>query len=105
MPRTVCQQPVAADVSRRHLRCGKSALTDVGCYLGMLRRAEQLLGFAQHLHEAVNLRCRVIEVEAAASRGFDAELAHERLVAMMPATQCDAALVGHGYHVVRVDVR
>src|ERR1035438_3009143 len=68
-----------------------------------LRRAEELLDLSQHLYEAVNLRSRVVEKEAGASGGFHAELAHQGLVAMVPAAQRDAALVGHGHHVVRMD--
>src|ERR1017187_6493408 len=69
-----------------------------------LRRAEELLDLSQHLHEAVYLRSRVVEKEAGASGRFHAELAHQGLVAVVPAAQRDAALVGHGHYVMRMDV-
>lgn len=65
--------------------------------------AEKLLNFADDLNEAVNLIGGVVEIETRARRGLDAELFHERLVAMMPASQRHTALVGHRHHIVRVD--
>jgi len=70
----------------------------------VLRNAEELLDFSQHLHKAVSLRRRVVEVKTGAGGGFNPQLAHQRLVAVVPAAQRNAALVSHGHHVMRVDI-
>ena len=47
---------------------------------------------------------RVVKIKTRARGGFDAQLLHQRLIAMMPAAQGHAALVRHRHHVVRVNV-
>src|SRR5512135_329109 len=58
-----------------------------------LRHAEELLNFAEHLHEPVDLGGGVVEVEAGSGGGLDPQLAHQRLVAVVPAPQGNATLI------------
>jgi hypothetical protein len=67
-------------------------------------RREEFLDFGKDLGQAVDFRGGIVEVEAGAGGGFDAEFAHERLVAVMAAAQGDAALVGQGNDIVGVHV-
>src|SRR5260370_36316092 len=66
--------------------------------------AKKLLDFPQHFYETVNFFGRIVKVKTGAGRGFDAEFAHERLVAVMPPAQGHATLVGDGHQIVRVHV-
>jgi hypothetical protein len=58
----------------------------------VISSSEESLDFADDFDEAVDFFGRVVEIKARASRGFHAELFHERLVAMMPAAQRHTAI-------------
>src|SRR5829696_724285 len=54
--------------------------------------------------EAIDVFARVVEVEARAVRGGDAELSHQRLAAMVPGANADTVEVEELRHVVRMGV-
>ena len=65
---------------------------------------EVLLDFAEGVGEPVHFIGRVVEIKTGAGSGFQAQLVHEGLVAVMSAPQRDAGLIGQGDQVVRMDV-
>src|ERR1041385_3880347 len=69
-----------------------------------LLNSEKALDFAQHFDEPVHFALRVVKIKTGASGGFDPEFAHQRLIAMMPAAQGNASLIGHHYHIMRVNI-
>ena len=52
----------------------------------------------------VHLGAGIIKVKACSCGGGNAQLFHQGLVAMMPATQGHAALIRNRYYIVRVHV-
>ncbi len=65
---------------------------------------EEFLDFPDDFHEAVHFSFGIVKVKTGASGGFNTELVHERLSAVMSAAQRDACLVGEGHDVVGVNV-
>src|SRR2546423_11227529 len=65
---------------------------------------KELLDLAQDIDESVDFVSSVVEIKAGTRGGFHAELAHKRLVAMMAATQRNAALIGHRDQIVGVNI-
>src|SRR5690606_10559500 len=68
------------------------------------RSAEEALDLPDGVHEDIHLPGRVVEVEARARGGLEAQAAHERLGAVMASAQRDTALVGEGHDVVGVHI-
>src|SRR5579859_5807360 len=66
--------------------------------------AEELLDFAQNFDKPIDVVSCIVKIKAGASGGLDTEFVHERLVAMMPAAQGDAALIGDRNQVVGMDI-
>ncbi len=62
------------------------------------------MDLAEDLDESIDFGGGIVEIKTGTGRGFDAELAHQGLVAMVAAAQGDAALVGDGDEVVSVDI-
>jgi len=67
-------------------------------------QAARIFGFRDDFHEAVDFLGGVVEVKTGAGGGFNSQLVHERLVAVVAAAQSDAALVRDGDDVVRMNV-
>lgn len=65
---------------------------------------EEFLDFADDFHKTVHFGFRIVEIEARARGGLDAELVHERLRTMVTAAQRDARLVGKSNDIVRVNI-
>src|SRR5690606_21450236 len=64
--------------------------------------AEELDDAVERLHECVDVGGRVVEIETRARGAGEAELLHQRLVAVMAAAERDGVFVGKGHDVVRV---
>jgi len=85
-------------------------LNGQGCERGIWQRVaaaprsagEKLQDAVHRLHQDVDFFLGVVNVEAGAGGRCQAEFAHERLVAVVTASERDAILVGEGHHVVRV---
>src|ERR1051325_3147152 len=77
---------------------------DIGARRQLYRStAEKLLNLLHDLDEAIDLLRRVVKIKTRARGRLDAQLVHQRLVAMMSAAQRDAALVRQFGHVVGMD--
>src|SRR5438477_12144299 len=59
-------------------------------------------GVAKDFNHSIDFLCRVVEVKARASCPRHAESPHQRLVAMVPATQRQAVLVRESGEIVRM---
>ena len=68
-----------------------------------VRSREEFLNLLQHLRKPINFFRCIIKVEARSRGGFDAQFAHQRLIAMMPAAQSDTPLISHSDDVMRVN--
>src|SRR2546426_9498457 len=66
--------------------------------------AEEFLGLPQRLDKGVHFVARVVEVEAGARGGGDAEFLVERHRAMMTGPDGDAFLIEEGRQIVRMNV-
>src|SRR5437016_3772388 len=66
-------------------------------------RLEKFLNFLKHFDEPINFRRRIVKIKTGARRRFNAEFFHERLIAMMPAAQCNSMLIGNGYNIMRMN--
>src|SRR5436309_3126036 len=66
--------------------------------------AKKLLYLPHYVHKPVHFCRRVVKIKAGARRGFNAQLAHQRLIAVMATAQSHAALISHGDDIVRVNV-
>ena len=71
----------------------------VGARLGI---DEESLDLLQGNHEAIDFLLGVVEIKTGAGGGFQPELAHQGLVAVVAAAEGDAILVGEGDDVVGV---
>src|SRR5258708_8290150 len=52
----------------------------------------------------IEFRFRVIKIEAGSGRGSQSQLSDERLVAVVPAAQCDPFLIGECHQIMRVNI-
>src|SRR5713226_3310620 len=68
------------------------------------RHPEQLAGFAQALHQQVDLVLGVVQVEAGAGRSGHAQLAHQRMAAVVAGADADALAIQDLGQVVGVHV-
>src|SRR2546426_11288936 len=82
---------------------GSVVLLGNGAFTSMFLADKEFLNVPDDLHKAVDLRHGVVEIKAGPGGGFDAELFHERLIAMMPAPQRDSALIGHRHDIMGMD--
>ena len=67
-------------------------------------RTEDVGGAVERIGQSVDVVAVVVEVEAGAGGGVDAEQAHQRLGAVVAGADADVALVEHLADVVGVDV-
>jgi hypothetical protein len=68
-------------------------------------RCKEFLDFGDYLHELIDLVGSIVEVEAGASGGFDPELPHQGLIAVVATAQRDPSLIGQSDHIMRVHLR
>src|SRR5258708_20210117 len=52
----------------------------------------------------MEFRCRVIKLKAGSGGGSQSQLSDERLVAVVPAAQCDPFLIGECHQIMRVNI-
>src|SRR3954465_4250863 len=65
---------------------------------------EDIAGTVERIGQSVDIVFVVVQIEAGAGGGVDAEQAHQRLGAVMTGAQADVALVEHLRKIVRGDV-
>ena len=63
---------------------------------------EKFLDLADDFHKAIHLGLGVVKIKTRAGGGFHAELVHERLRAVMAASQRHSPLVGQLHHIMSV---
>src|SRR6185503_18447492 len=65
---------------------------------------EDIAGTVERIGQSVDIVFVVVQIEAGAGGGVDAEQTHQRLGAVMAGAQADVALIEHLREVVRMDV-
>src|SRR3954471_10993401 len=65
---------------------------------------EDIAGTVERIGQSVDIVFVVVQIEAGAGGGVDAEQAHQRLGAVVTGAQADVALIKHLRQIVRVDV-